>query len=369
VAGAPSALGFIAGALHFARGSRHSGSEGGFGDDLTSRFEEAIRGMRGSPASLRGWAIAIVVVAALLFLRPFVVIPYGEGGVVFSSITGVKDTALPEGFHVIVPLVDHVTRYDTKIQNYTMSRVPSEGDVFGDDGLQALTSDGQKVRLDVTVRFRLDPAMLPQLHRAVGRTYGQRVVRPEARSVVRMVAARHPVRDFTSSARETIGPEIRDQLATLLAASYITLGDVMLVDVQFSPEFQAAVEEKQKALQAAEQMDYRITETRREAQRVVVQAQGEAAAIAERGEALRLNPLVIQSEYASKIAPNVSGMVMTPADIERIYKSGQVQVPPVPEIRTPMADAGSAPQPTTPPTTPPPAPPPSGVESEGGRPQ
>jgi len=318
--------------------------------ELSRMFEDMLQGLRSQRGSGRWrWAVAAAILVILLVFRPWVVIPNGEGGVVFSALSGVKDGALASGFHFIVPVVHRVTRYNTKVQTYVMSAVPGEGDVFGDDSLQALTADGQKVSLDLTVTYELPREQLAELHRTVGPQYRERIIRPEARSVVRMVSAQHPVQDYTSEARDTIVGEIQQRMESLFATSHIRLRNVIFNNVEFSDEFRAAVEEKQKALQESEQMTYRIQETQREAQRVVVAAEGDAAAIAERGKALERNPLLIQYEYVGKIAPNVGGIILTPAELEKSTKAGAGVPPSPPQVRTetstdsqPTVDEGTA---------------------------
>lgn len=301
----------------------------GSGGDLSGRLEKVLGDSSTPRGRGRWWWVAVAAVVLLVLSKSYVVIPAGTAGVVFSDITGVHGVALGEGFHPIVPFVQHVTRYDTKFQNYTMSHRTEEGDIYGDDSLQVLTSDGQKVLLDITVRFRIPPDTLPRLHREIGPTYRYRVVRPEARSVVRMVCAGYPVTDYTSEKRAQIEADIEAQLTELFSASYINLVDVIIAGVEFSPEFRSAVEEKQQALQAAEEMRYRIQESETEAERVVVAAEGDAGAIEERGAALERNPLLIQYEYVKKIAPNVGGLVLSPQDLQR---GGSIAVPSVPGV-------------------------------------
>ena len=175
---------------------------------------------------------------------------------------------------------------------------------------------------------------LPKLHQEIGESFVSRIIRPQARAVVRTICAQHPVQDFTSEEREEIRSDITDRLTELFAASYITLEEVIIAEVQFSEEFQVAVEEKQRALQEAEQMIYAIQEAEGEAQRLITEAQGDAEAIRARGGALQKNPLLIQYEYVGKIAPNVKGLILTPSEVESISRAADVAAPPAPTLRT-----------------------------------
>ena len=308
---------------------------GGQGGDVGMRLDE-ILGQLGRTNPRLSWQIPLVIVIllGLVMFRPYVIIDNGEGGVVFSKITGVAPEPLKPGFHIIVPVIQSVTSYDTKVRTYTMSSRRAEGQVTGDDSLIALTSDGQKVTLDVTVRYALPLGTLPKLHQEIGESFVSRIIRPQARAVVRTICAQHPVQDFTSEEREEIRSDITDRLTELFAASYITLEEVIIAEVQFSEEFQVAVEEKQRALQEAEQMIYAIQEAEGEAQRLITEAQGDAEAIRARGGALQKNPLLIQYEYVGKIAPNVKGLILTPGEVDSISKATDVAVPPAPTLRT-----------------------------------
>lgn len=324
------------GLLHLMR-RRSSRTPGDLGDRL-----DEVLGRVGRGSSRHRWEIPVIiaVLAVLVAFRPYVIIDNGEGGVVFSKISGVRSEPLRPGFHMIVPVLHSVTTYDTKVRTYTMSRRVAEGQVRGDDSLVALTSDGQKVTLDITIRYALPLETLPRLHQEIGTTYENRIIRPEARAVVRTVCARHPVQDFTSEERETIRHDITERLSDLFTQSYIALEEVIIAEVQFSPEFQTAVEEKQRALQEAEQMVYAIQEAEGEAQRLITEAQGEAEAIRARGGALQKNPLLIQYEYVGKIAPNVKGLILTPEEVQGLSETTQVPVPPEPVLRTEMDKVG-----------------------------
>jgi len=301
-----------------------------FGD----RFERIVQGFgAGSPGPrairFRWWWLAVPFV--LLFMaRAYVVVPYGAGGVVFDKVRGVLPTALSEGFHSRIPVLQQVQIYDTKVCTYSMTRKPKEGDAQGQDHLQALTSDGQKVDVEITARYRLARETLPELHQAVGPEYGERVIRPVSRAVVRMVCAQHPVSDFTSQVRDVIQNDIRSQLADKFTAWYVTLEDVIIDEVEFSEEFRAAVEEKQRALQEAEQMDYRIQEATGEADRLRVEAEGDAEQIKERGVALQRNPLLMRFEYVKKISPNVKGLMVTKPELDEIKSAPRGFSPPAP---------------------------------------
>ena len=115
------------------------------------RFQGGLRGIGASSTALFG-------LAALLFIgSSFTIIPAGHIGV--QVLFGrVQPNALTEGMRLINPLVD-IEEMSVRTETYTMSATSSEGQMKGDDSIQALSSDGLLMPLDITIAFRLDPGI------------------------------------------------------------------------------------------------------------------------------------------------------------------------------------------------------------------
>lgn len=325
-------------------------------DDVVRKGGKGGGGKRVSAGGVRGFrAIVLVILGIVVIKSALVVIPNGHCGVVFSDISGVQERFLKPGLNLIAPFINKVTVYATQTTPYEMTRHQGRGAAQGDDRLKALTSDGQLIDLDVTVTYHVEPSDAPKLHEAIGPTYERRVIRPQSRSAVRMICAQHPVADFTSSKRDEVKSQILAALQDLFSRSFITLEDVSIREVEFSTDFRAAVEQKQQMLQEVEAMEYRIRETKTEAERKIVEAEKDAAWILERGRELERNPLVTQYEYAGKVAPNISGLLLTQEDLRRIAEDTKGTSPSSGdgrdvqrELQQLVDDALAQPPPTTP---------------------
>ena len=62
-----------------------------------------------------------------------------------------------EGLTLLIPFTQTAVIYDVRTVTYTMSKTPNEGDIRGDDSMTTLTSDGQQVDIDLSVRYHPDP--------------------------------------------------------------------------------------------------------------------------------------------------------------------------------------------------------------------
>jgi prohibitin 2 len=280
----------------------------------------------------RGIGIAVAIILALAFVRNcFVVVQAGERAVIFSKFSGVKPYQLDEGLHFNLPIVWVPTIYNIQQRTYTMSgganeaahaseRSAPEGQV-PDDSLIALTSDGLPVTLDISVRFKVDAANVWRLHQEIGPEYVDKIVRPVVRSVVRMAFAEYPVIDVYSGRRQVIVEQITRELRERLGASYLILEEVLLRDISFPAEFQSAIEQKQVAQQAAQQMVFEVQRAESEKQQKIIEAQGEASAILKKAEALAAHPQLLPYEFVQRL-PSDPKVVVT--DSRTIINLGDV---------------------------------------------
>lgn len=291
----------------------------------------ATRASRRLPVKGIGSSAAILlVVSVVLFVlgSGLVYVESNERGVVKTvRAGGVRPQALDSGLHWIVPVVEQVVTYDISNQTYTMSFIPQEGQIQGDDSIRARTKDGQEVIIDASVIYRIDPTKVVELHRVWQNNYENGVVRPEVRGVIRDAVSQYGVEEVVSTKRAEMVEIISIQLSESFGANNLELLDFILRDIHFSEEYAAAVEQKQIAEQQAQQAKFVVEQKRQEAEqaRQVAQGQADAAVIAAQGAAeaqiiqaqaqaeaneligqsLQANPEILQYQYILKLAPGV----------------------------------------------------------------
>src|SRR3989454_10015322 len=115
--------------------------------------------------------------------------------------------------------------------------------------------------------------------------------------------------DVYSARRAQIQDEINRKIKQLVEKDGFMIDEVVLRDVRFTPEFSKAIEAKQIAQQAAEQMKYTLEKEQKEAERKVIEATGRARAIETINEALRQNPNYIRYLYVDKLSDKISVIV------------------------------------------------------------
>jgi len=223
-----------------------------------------------------------------------------------------------------------VQSYSIAKQTYTMATSTGEGQVVGDDSIQARTKDGQQVFLDASVIYSIDPAHLVDLHITWQNRFEDLVVRPVTRAAIRDAVSQFGVEEIVSTKRAELEQAISDTISQGLAANNLMMNDFLLRNIRFSDEYAAAVEQKQIAEQLALQAQFVVQQKKQEAEqaRQVAQGQADAAVIAAQGEAQAillkaqaqaqanevlaksLNSELLTYTYINKLAPNVQVMYL-----------------------------------------------------------
>ena len=251
---------------------------------------------------------AVVVLILVSMLKPYVIVEAGHRAVILTHIGGGL-RQVDEGIALAWPFITTVTPYDTRSQTYTMSQTSWEGDVGGDDSLQCKTSDGQRVDVDISVRFHIDRDQVVALERDVGIRYVAKIIRPAVTSYVQTAIAQYEVQKLHSENRQEVEDNISSRLTEALKEKFIVVDEVLLRNIQFSDTYRKTVEEKQIAQQDAQRMEYVLQKAEKEKEQQIIAATGEAKAIELKGQALAASPEVIEYEYVQKIAPNVQALI------------------------------------------------------------
>jgi regulator of protease activity HflC (stomatin/prohibitin superfamily) len=265
-----------------------------------------------------------VLIAAVFFVigSGVVEIQPNEVGVVFNVLSGnLAATPLGPGLHIIIPGVQEVTIYSTSQQEYTMSGAVGEGAVRGDDAVVALTQDGQQVKIDVTIIYRIDPANVNTVHRKWQNRYQDSLIRPALRNQVRAALTLFRVEQIYGAQHADLEQKIEEGTRQIIEPEGFQVTNVLIRNIAFSTEYVASIEQKQVAQQEAEEAKFRVQQRQQEAEQtrelargdadaVEIRAQGEAEALRLINEQLKQNPALLQWRYIEQLGDNVRIVVI-----------------------------------------------------------
>jgi regulator of protease activity HflC (stomatin/prohibitin superfamily) len=264
-----------------------------------------------------------IVGAGLVFIEPT------ETGVVVTILAegGMRPEPLRPGLHWIAPFVERVELYPTSIQTFTMARTVSEGETEGLITVEARTSDGQRIFVDSSVIYQIEPSVVTTIHKEWQNRYQEDLITPQVRGIIRDSVSQYRVEEVLSSKRFEMADQITRELTQVMSDNGLTLIDFVMRDITFTEEYAQSIEQKQIAEQQALQAAFVVESKKQEAEqaRQIAQGQADAAVIASRGaaearlieaeaeaEALELiaaaledNPQLIEYQYVLKLAPGV----------------------------------------------------------------
>lgn len=223
---------------------------------------------------VRFWKFFLVIFLVVVFgPKLLVTIDAGETGV-YSLFGKVKDNELSSGLHVVNPL-GVVTRMNIRTDEYTMSVIQGEGKRDGVDSISALTKEGLKIDLDITVLYHLKESEAARVYQTVGLAYEEKVIRPEIRSAIREIIAQYEAKDVYSEKREEANIKLKNALSAKLDIRGIELEDVLLRNVQLPANLAVTIQEKLQAEQESQKYEFILEKETKEKQRKIIEAEGQ----------------------------------------------------------------------------------------------
>jgi regulator of protease activity HflC (stomatin/prohibitin superfamily) len=172
------------------------------------------------------------------------------------------------------------------------------------------TAEGLKVGFDLSVRYRLDPSRLAELHRSVGPEFEAKIVHPIVWNVTRLVASEYSLLDIYGKRRHELQQQALSRVQALFARDGLIGEDLLLRDVVYPKEFEKTLVAKMVAEQKVQESTYEVQQAELRAQVQVIEAQGEAQALELVNRPIRDQPLLLQYFWIKSLPERVRVMVV-----------------------------------------------------------
>jgi len=173
-----------------------------------------------------------------------------------------SDKVYTEGQHGI-GWFDHAVVYDSRSQTK-------------DEKLEVLASNGLRITLDTSVRYRIIPEQAVLLDSQLGPDYYNILIGPTLRSQARRVVGRYTPEEIYSTQREAIEREIREGVEKAMEGRHLVLEAVLVRNVTLPDSIQQAINNKLEAEQQTLKMKFVIERSRLEADQRLIEAKAEA---------------------------------------------------------------------------------------------
>ena len=200
------------------------------------------------------------VFGILALLQCFTQIPAGHVGVVdFFGIVSKKP--LPAGINLVNPLAN-VIKFSIQTKEHK-------------ETMQVLSREGLTIGLEVSALYRLNPDSAARVYKTVaGGDYETIILIPQFRSISRAVTASFQASALYSTERERLGTSIQEELAKTIAPRGVTIENTPIRNVALPVQLTEAIEQKQRADQESQRMEFILTKEKQEADRKRIEAKG-----------------------------------------------------------------------------------------------
>ena len=185
--------------------------------------------------------LGTVILATILFIAlissfsAFFTVETGERGVVlrWGKLSSVAD----EGLNFKMPFVDEVKYLSIRDQNLTIRTEVSSSDI-------------QTIAVEVGLVYSLNPTQIGQIYQTYGSNIENTLIRPTLSEKINAVIAEYPIEAFVEK-RAEISNRINSTFANQVSGSGIMVKSLLIVNHDFSDDFNKAIEEKKIAEQGA----------------------------------------------------------------------------------------------------------------------
>lgn len=236
---------------------------------------------------VKGWHVLGIIAAILgvigtfIYFMCMVQVEPGQVGVKLSW--GVVDENIKgEGYYFVMPFRDQLITLQTS-------------NIRTDIAATAASKDLQEVNASIAVVWHMENDNILSIYRKylATNTIRDAVVMPRASEVVKQYTAIYNAEEIITK-RQELKDKIDGKLQEEFKSVGLVLDSLSIINVEFSPDFNKAIEQKQIAEQNAKQAEYTAKKAEQDAQAAINYAKGQA-------ESQRLQAQALDDKILSKL--------------------------------------------------------------------
>lgn len=239
------------------------------------------------------FVISAVCLVASALIASFTIVPSGSSGV-RVTLGKVSDTVMESGLNFQIPLVQKTVVVNNQVQRE---------DVQG----EAASKDLQTVSYNVSVNYNVIASESAELYRTVGKSWSEVIIRPAIQESVKSAIAEYTAEELITD-RTSVSNLMLEEINERMSEYGINIAEINIITMDFSPEFDAAIEAKTVATQQVLTEQQNLEKAKVIAQQKVVEAQAEAEANKTKSESI--TDEILMNEFLSRwngVMPYVIG--------------------------------------------------------------
>lgn len=166
------------------------------------------------------------------------------------------------------------------------------------------TKDLQEVTFTIAVNYNITNETANELYRTTGVNYQEIVLNPAVLESIKAVTAQYTAEELITK-RSEVSNKMQETLKGKIENKGFNVVDFNIIDLDFSAEYNQAIEKKQVAEQQAKQAQYELEKARVENEKKIENAKADAEVMRQQNsqiteETLKLKELENQSKLIDK---------------------------------------------------------------------
>ena len=209
----------------------------------------------------------------------------------------VVSDSMPPGLEFVNPFTTRIVQMNIQTNKW-------------DGESQAYTRDVQQAKVLFTLNYNLDPATVVQTYQTVGQDWASKLVGQVVHESIKREFGQHEAVDIVAQ-RDKASRSIEAEVKEKLALRHVSVTGFQLTNIDYTKEFehaveakviaqQKAIEEQNRTVQMQELANQQIVKAKGNAESTILNAKAEAESIRIRATALEQNAKLVEWEAVQK---------------------------------------------------------------------
>lgn len=237
-----------------------------------------------------GIIIGAIILIAIIAMASITTVPTGYVGVK-TRFGQVQNDVIQEGLNTKAPFIEKIVKIDCRTQKIELENATA-------------TRDLQEVTFKIAVNFNINKETANELYKTTGTNYEEIIVNPSILESIKAVTAQYTAEELITK-RSEVSNKMQETLKEKIENKGFNIVDFNIIDLDFSAEYNQAIEKKQVAEQEAKQAQYELEKAKVENEKKIENAKAEAEVMRQQNaeiteNTLKLKELEVQQALINK---------------------------------------------------------------------
>lgn len=238
-----------------------------------------------------GIIVGVLIVGIVILISSITTVPTGYVGIK-TRFGQVQEDMIQEGFNFKAPFIESIVKIDCRTQKYEVTT-------------EASSKDLQKVNnIKIVVNYNVDKTKANQLYKEIGKDYQTVLIEPAILESIKQGMSQYTAEELITK-RNEVADVIMNLLKKKLETKGVLVSALNITDLNFSKEFDKAVEEKQIVEQETQKAQYELEKAKVENEKKVENAKADAEVMKQQNkeitdEYLKLKELEVQQKIVER---------------------------------------------------------------------